>query len=219
MHLALDSSVGNFCSAALVSQQQCLSYAQAESGKSNEQLLGLVDSVLKQSGVNANELSAVVYSRGPGAFMGIRVAASIAQALALAWQAQLLAVSTLEVLAYKAAQLLQPQQILTMLDARMQQVYCANYLCQADSWQCLNPECLLDPEQIPAATCTNAHMVGNAWHYLERMPKPALASWQYSQEDLLPDARALGLLVAADLPARLQSREAEQNPVYLRPAL
>ena len=216
--LALDSSVSGQCSAALIADAECLDYASAAVVKSNERLLPLVDTVLVRNAVKPKQLRAIVYGRGPGAFIGIRVAASVAQALAFGWGLPLLGVSCLEAVAAEARRLYADEQILVALDARMGQLYCASYV--GESLQPSSDELLIKPEQLPSATQARAGMVGNAWHYSEQFPDAALASWTCHQENLHSDARMLGLVAATDLARRLQqAADSDQQVVYLRPAV
>ena len=216
--LTLDSSVSGQCSVALLADGECLDFQRQELIKSNECILALIDQVLKSNAIRPQELTAIGYGRGPGAFIGIRVAASVAQALAYGWGVPLLGVSCLEAVAAEARRLYSCQQILVTLDARMGQIYCGHY--QSQPLQALGAELLINPEHLPAATSDNARMVGNAWGYLAKFPQEALDSWAYDSEPLQPDARMLGLLAALDLDQRLQRAEREdQQPVYLRPAV
>ena len=214
--LALDSSVSGQCSVALLADGECRDYLAQEIIKSNECILALIDQVLNNNATRPHDLAAIVYGRGPGSFIGIRVAASVAQALAYGWALPLLGVSCLEAVAAEAWRLYACQQILVAMDARMGQIYCASY--QSQPVKALGDELLINPEQLPTAIGDNARMVGNAWDYLAKFPQAALTSWVYdSSESLQPNARMLGLLAFTDFDQRLQ--QSAQQPVYLRPAV
>lgn len=76
-----------------------------EVGKSGHSglLMPTVDSVLKEAGLKANDLSAVCAVVGPGSFTGIRIGVSAMTALAFATGAKRIAVTSFELIAYNCA--------------------------------------------------------------------------------------------------------------------
>ncbi len=96
----------------------------------SEKLLTMVDDVLNASQLGLQNIDVVACSIGPGSFTGLRIGLSVAKGLAYASQKPLVAVSTLEALAYNiiadsgisASTLFVP-----MIDARRDEVYYAGY--------------------------------------------------------------------------------------------
>lgn len=127
--LALDAS-GSQASAALSAGGRLLvRSADAERG-AGEQLLGFVDELLAEGGLALGQLDAIAFGRGPGAFTGLRLAASLTQGLAFAAGLQVLPVSNLEALARAAAGVgATPARVLACQDARMGECYWAGYDC------------------------------------------------------------------------------------------
>ncbi|HAL22855.1 MAG TPA: tRNA (adenosine(37)-N6)-threonylcarbamoyltransferase complex dimerization subunit type 1 TsaB [Stenotrophomonas sp.] len=78
-----------------------------------------------EAGISRRQLDGIALSRGPGAFTGVRLAIAIAQGIALALDRPLLPVSTLQVLALRAPA--DEAQILSVIDARMGEVYAARF--------------------------------------------------------------------------------------------
>ena len=184
--------------------------------KSNEYLLELVDQLLSANGVEPQQLQALVYGEGPGSLIGVRVAASVVNALAYGWQKPIIGVSNLDALAHKAGSSLATRQVLALLDARMQQVYCGVYRSSASGWRRQGELRLLSPEQLPAADTSPAHIVGNAWQYLPRFPAAAFASWRYNDsEQLLAEALDLAELAASGA----YPQQPQALPIYLRAAV
>lgn len=121
-----------------------------------ETLLPLLRSALAEASWHLNDLDAIVYDAGPGMFTGLRVAAALAQGLAVAGDKPLVPVSSLEALAESAFQLTGDSQVLTLLDARMNQIYAAAWRRATDQgWRAIVEPCLINPDalailQIPA---------------------------------------------------------------------
>jgi tRNA threonylcarbamoyladenosine biosynthesis protein TsaB len=87
-------------------------------------LLPMVERVLVSAGLSIKALDAIIFGRGPGSFTGLRIACSAAKAFAYAHDLPLYPVSTLSSIAYAAYQQMRdPARILTLLDARMSEVY------------------------------------------------------------------------------------------------
>ena len=64
-------------------------------------LIPMVDTVLKKSGVSKNEINLIAPSVGPGSFTGIRIGVSTARALCQALRIRAVAVPTLEAFCFK----------------------------------------------------------------------------------------------------------------------
>lgn len=89
----------------------------------SETLLPLVRELLAEQGVRIAELNAIAFGVGPGAFTGLRVACGAAQGLAVVNGLPLIPVTSLETLAEQSA----AGRVMTLLDARMGEVYSACY--------------------------------------------------------------------------------------------
>ncbi len=87
----------------------------------------MLDSVLQQAGLQRNQITHVSYASGPGAFTGVRIAASTAQGIAIGLGLQLIPISTLAVVAQQALDQHGCEKMKIALDARMGQAYTAIY--------------------------------------------------------------------------------------------
>ena len=92
-----------------------------------------VNEVLDEAGIARTDLTAIAYSHGPGAFTGLRIASSFAQGLSLGLEIPLIGISTLEVLAVEAYRQCQQLDICVVMDARMNQVYTADFTINKDT--------------------------------------------------------------------------------------
>ncbi len=89
----------------------------------SERLMSCVEKVLADAGIDITHIAALGVSIGPGSFTGVRIGMSVAKGLAYAARIPLVAVPTLEALAYRyfeAGKLICP-----MLDARRSEIYAA----------------------------------------------------------------------------------------------
>ena len=95
--------------------------------KSSGYILKLCDEVFKEVGNNLQEIDFISYTKGPGAFTGVRMCVGIVQGLSLSCNIPTLGFSTLELLAFRASKILKKDKIATAIDARMGEVYWAVY--------------------------------------------------------------------------------------------
>lgn len=132
--LGLETST-EACSVALLSsdQQYIVSRFALAPRKHTELLPIQLSEVLEDSGVERAELTHIAFSNGPGAFTGIRIAASFAQGLALALNIPLVPVSSLAVLAQHACEQHQLSVTDALLDARMGELYVGRYAYDRDT--------------------------------------------------------------------------------------
>lgn len=91
-------------------------------------LLPIIERLLAAAESNLASLDGIVFNAGPGSFTGLRIACSVAKALAYVHDLPLFPVSSLQIIAF-AALAAEPRkedvQVLALLDARMQQLYWA----------------------------------------------------------------------------------------------
>jgi tRNA threonylcarbamoyladenosine biosynthesis protein TsaB len=90
-----------------------------------ERLHVYIDQALKEANIKPSDLSAIAISKGPGSYTGLRIGVSTAKGLCFALDKPLIAVSTLEALAYQVK--LDNGVVIAMLDARRMEVYSAIY--------------------------------------------------------------------------------------------
>ena len=126
--LCIETSTTN-CSVALskdgntiaVKEDNNAGYSHAES------LHVFIKELLDAQRVTLDQLSAIVVSKGPGSYTGLRIGVSTAKGLCFALDIPLIAINTLDSL---AAQVSETKDcfIVPMLDARRMEVYTATYI-------------------------------------------------------------------------------------------
>jgi tRNA threonylcarbamoyladenosine biosynthesis protein TsaB len=121
--LAIDTS-GECCSVGLWHQEK-LTELQAPGGAvASEHVLPLVRQILTQEQLALQQLQALAFAAGPGAFTGLRTAASLVQGLARGAELPVVPVGTLLGLVVQQGR---SGRVAVAIDARMQEVYFAVY--------------------------------------------------------------------------------------------
>lgn len=111
------------CSAALSIDGDVRWLLEREAARRHgELLLEQVQRLLAEAGLTPAQLDAIAVGRGPGAFTGVRLGLGVAQGLAFAAGIPVVPVSTLAALGQQAADR-GAREILSVLDARMREVY------------------------------------------------------------------------------------------------
>lgn len=125
--LALETA-NEQCSVAMIEDSQILFFQCDERAKMQTQvILPMIEQTLAECQCTWQDISAIAFSRGPGSFSGVRINATVTQALAWVHDLPVISISTLQALAYRAYRTLGEQNITAVLDARMNEVYLANY--------------------------------------------------------------------------------------------
>ena len=123
--ILLIETSAKICSAALAVDGKVVFSKKNDEGMAHARLLpGFVDEVLKNLG--CAKIDAVAVSSGPGSYTGLRIGVATAKGLAFGYDAPLIAVPTLELLAYTVKSSVEVEKdalICPMIDARRMEVY------------------------------------------------------------------------------------------------
>lgn len=186
-----------------------IEYQGAGGAQASVALIPAINDLLAQAGLRMAELDAIVFGRGPGSFTGLRTACSVAQGLAFGAGVQVLPVDTLLAIAEQARERAGVTQVVALLDARMEEVYCAMYEHDGSAWYRRSDYQLCRPE---AVTVPPGWVVaGNAFAaYGDRLPAG------HPRVEALPAAQALLRLAPGMLAAGLAVPAAGALPLYIR---
>ena len=206
--LAFDTAT-EWCSAALWVDGDCV-WRDAHAGQKHSDLLvPMLMDLLAESGLTLHQLDGIVYGMGPGSFTGLRIACGVAQGLALGANLPVLGISTLETLAEEAGE----DQVLTCLDARMNEVYAALYQREATAWRCLAGPLVCPPGAVPMPQGEGFIGAGSGF---ATYPDIAQDRLRRMNAGCIPHARAMARLAAPRL-LRGEGLAAENaEPLYIR---
>ncbi|TVM04832.1 tRNA (adenosine(37)-N6)-threonylcarbamoyltransferase complex dimerization subunit type 1 TsaB [Vreelandella aquamarina] len=218
--LALDAS-SSACSAALLrrdaEQTTCLARFEMTPRAHTRRLMPMINEVLAEADLAPTQLDAIAFGRGPGAFTGLRIAAGTAQGLAYGLDRPLVGVSTLAALALQAHRRFHLQHLVTALDARMGEIYCASWQCVQDQLTPLSDEAVLAPERLQLPNDQVEWVgVGSGFTRWEAFPAEVQAAMLQHLDDLEPRAEEMAWLAADEVAAGHGQPAWQVQPVYLR---
>lgn len=124
--LAFETS-GARCSVALEADGAVLARQQHSQRGHAELLLPWADELLAEAGLRYRDLDALAVSHGPGNFTSLRIGLSMMQGIALAHDLPIHAVSSLDATAEAHDSDLHITHLMVIMDARMNELYVAQY--------------------------------------------------------------------------------------------
>jgi tRNA threonylcarbamoyladenosine biosynthesis protein TsaB len=222
--LAFDTATEHL-SIALEVHGRVATHESAGGAQASATLIPTLLAMLAAAGIRLRDLDAIAFGRGPGAFTGLRTACSVAQGLALGAELPVLPIDTLLAVAEDArvqlhaagsASAAEPMlRIWATLDARMNEIYAAQYGWCRGAWTVLDAPQLLDAPALNQRWHRQAPQVvaGNALVAFGARLTPGSA---HCLPSALPRATAL-LPLAHALWAQGGAVDAELAlPLYLR---
>ena len=173
-----------------------------QSGARTGGVLGLVESTLRQAGLEREQVDCLAVGLGPGSYTGIRTAIALAQGWQLALGTRTLGLSSLESLAAAAHLERIWGRVNLVVDAQRDELYLAGYEIEAAGWREIEPLRLARIDEVRARANAGEPIVG-----------PDAARWFSAGRVLFPEAELIGQLAAARsdfVPCQ------RLEPIYLR---
>ena len=124
--LAIDTCT-EIASATLMTSDSRVSRVLSGVQKSSGHILKFCDEVFQETGTLIKDVDSIIFTKGPGAFTGVRMCVGVVQGLSMSRNIPTMGFSTLELLGFRASQILNSEKIAVALDARMGEVYWAIY--------------------------------------------------------------------------------------------
>ncbi|RJG16325.1 tRNA (adenosine(37)-N6)-threonylcarbamoyltransferase complex dimerization subunit type 1 TsaB [Massilia cavernae] len=212
--LAIETS-SELASCALLNGDTVLARESAGVRTHSQTILPMVQELLAEAGLTLQQCDAIAFGAGPGSFTGVRTACGIAQGLAFGANLPVVPMVTLEAVALACHQQSGATEILAVLDARMGEVYWAQYHYDgglkvvAEPALCAPADVSPVPVAAPLAACGNGFSA-----YPEAFAGRGFAAG--ALDTILPHARELAQLAGPALAAGQAVTAAEAQPIYLR---
>jgi tRNA threonylcarbamoyladenosine biosynthesis protein TsaB len=206
------------CSAALYLGDEVIERHVIAPREHNSLLLPMLESLLAEAGIDLSQVDALAFGRGPGSFTGVRIAAGVAQGIALGAEVPVVPVSTLAALALEAFREVSDEYAFSSLDARMSEVYWGVFRRTAASMPMLvGEETVTAPDRVPIPDCAGGVGIGRGWDAWRECLQERLAG-RVSQVlvERFPRASMIAQLGAEYFRLGLAVPPEQALPVYLR---
>jgi len=216
--LAIDTAT-EACSAALYLDGEITQQYRVAPREHSHIILPMIDQLLAESDTRVADLDALAFGRGPGSFMGVRIAAGVTQGIAFAWDLPVVPVSTLAAIAQTANAETGAVRVLAAIDARMNEVYWAPYtLSEQGLMHLVGVESVIAPERVVQPAEDGWTGAGTGWsaygEILNASLGPGVLAAQLDQ--CLPSAASIVKLAVAEYEAGRHVAASKAVPVYLR---
>ena len=227
------------CSAAIHQDGKLLSLSELNNEKSSSGMLTtLIEHVVKTAGLTLQYIDAIAVAKGPGSYTGLRIGVSTAKGLCFTLEKPLIAINTLEAMAYQLSigrhpagrhpagrhsavnyQLgVSPLSLLLcpMLDARRMEVYCAVY--KADPLELLEPTQAKIIDETSFSNLFESHKIIFFGDGAEKC-RASLGNDSnavFVNEVVFPSAKSIGALATRSFEQLQFENVADFEPFYLK---
>lgn len=215
--LALDTAT-EACSAALFVDGEIHQQYQIAPRDHTRLILNMAEHVLAHAGITIADLDALAFGCGPGSFTGVRIATGVVQGMAFGADLPVVPVSTLASIAQVAHEHSYETRVLSIIDARMGEIYFGCYeKGEKGLMQLQGQEALLTPEHIPLPDTNGWFGAGSGWGtYQQELQQVMGSKLKAFKPDIYPQSKTIAMLgVAAFERGEVVSAE-QALPVYLR---
>ncbi|MDB5920716.1 MAG: tRNA ((37)-N6)-threonylcarbamoyltransferase complex dimerization subunit type 1 TsaB [Massilia sp.] len=217
--LAIETS-SELASCALLNGDTLLARSSSGVRTHSQSILPMVQELLAEAGVALADCDAIAFGSGPGSFTGVRTACGIAQGLAFGAGLPAVPVVTLAAMALACRQQSGAADVLAVLDARMGEVYWAQYRYDDSDHSgachevvaptlCAPGDVAPLPTETPLAACGNGLSA-----YAEAFAGRDFAGAALAA--IMPHASCVAQLARIELAAGRSVKAAEAQPLYLR---
>lgn len=206
--LAIETS-SEIASVALLHHGQLISHEAAGVQTHSQTVLPMVQALLTQAELSLSDCDAIAFGAGPGSFTGVRTACGVAQGLAFGADLPVVSVVTLLSMAAACREACNAADVLVVLDARMDEVYWAQYRYQG-GWQVISAPTLSAAADVRIVG--TATVCGNG---LTAYPS-AFEGWTGTLPEIAPHASYIARLAESEFLAGRTMKAHEAQPIYLR---
>lgn len=217
MKLLVFDTATEVCSVALLCDGERLEKHAHIPLRQAEFVLPMIDELMSKAGLRPSQLDALAFGRGPGSFTGLRLAAGVAQGIALAADLPVIPVSTLAIIAQTAFRLHREASVLATIDARMQEIYWGEFASNAAGLMMPIEKEYVSAASVVSVQSSGVFGAGSGFRVcaaeLSAHMAPHLKAYD---EAVWPHAVDLLQLAEYGFSAGWQVTAAEAVPVYIR---
>ncbi len=117
----------NICSIALWDGKQMRQEVTETARSHSKTILPMIELILQKANLKMSDVNKIACARGPGSFTGVRIGIGVAKGLAFGQDINIIPISPLQAIAYRCIKLENSEKITALMDARMGELYAANY--------------------------------------------------------------------------------------------
>ena len=218
--LSIETST-KVCSVALHKQGILVVHDEIIAEKSHaENLTILTKNIISGSGFNFNQINAIAISKGPGSYTGLRIGTSTAKGLCYALEKPLIAINTLQAMAYEISNQksaicnLQSAILCPMLDARRMEVYYAMFNASNEFIKDTSAEIMDEFSFNDVLSASKVFFFGEGMDKC----KPILSKHENAIfiDDIFPSAKNIGYLATSRYKENDFEDAAYFEPFYLK---
>jgi tRNA threonylcarbamoyladenosine biosynthesis protein TsaB len=183
----------------------------------SQSILPMVQNLLKQAGIALADCDAIAFGSGPGSFTGVRTACGVVQGLAFGADLPVIPIVTLLALAQACMEASGATNVLTALDARMVEVYWAQYRYDANaaSWHTVIEPTLSAPAMVAPVPAEGLALAGNGFAAYAGQFVLAPQTLEQAQ-NTVAKADAVARLALTEFAAGRVLPALQAQPLYLR---
>ncbi len=208
--IAIETST-DLASVALLRANQLI-YRESQGSQTHSQTVPrLLQALLEETQLDLSQCDALAFGAGPGSFTGVRTACGLAQGLAFGANLPVAPVLTLLAMAERARLAGAGDEVLALLDARMGEVYWAQYRFDGGWQEVVAPRLShashVTPEGSPALCGNGLIHHGDELTHLNNLP---------ALPEIMPHAAEIARLGAELFLKGLTVHARDAQPLYLR---
>lgn len=214
--LAIDAAT-EACSAAILFEGEIHERFEVAPRGHAQRLLPMVDELLAEAGISLKSLDAIAFDRGPGSFTGVRVSTSVTQGLAFGADLPVIPTSSLATIAQGTWRETGETQILSVIDARMAEVYWAWFSLEQDIMILRGAEHISKAESVTTDIEANWYGAGSGWQTYQKVLQAGIqAPCNGIDAQRLPAAQDILALAQRDYASKQMVSADQALPSYLR---
>lgn len=193
--------------------------------KHTQLILPQVERLLASAELTLQDLDAIAFGQGPGAFTGLRIAAGVTQGLALAADLPVIPISTLAAMAQQSYQQHKTDHVFVALDARINEVYWGKYEITSEKpgrVSLVGKEQVVLPQNIEPVDVHDKDVqwvgIGSGWSVYEDELRSIVSKDQLAEiyPTLSPSAEFIAQLATFEYKKGNVLPTEEAQPIYLR---